>query len=65
MASRATAASSTIIATRATITVSTPIGRATTGFAAGAEVAELAGEFGIERIVEADGDGTVTRRWCL
>ena len=42
--------------------VAAAIGSATTGFAAGAEVAELAGELGVERVVEADGHGTISRR---
>ena len=62
MATRATIASAaTVVTTRATITsIGSAIGGTATGFAAGAEIAELAGEFGIERIVEADGDRTVT-----
>jgi len=63
MATGATIAGTTaVIATRATITsVGSTISNSTTGFAAGAKIAELPGEFGIERIIEADGKRTVTR----
>ena len=45
----------TAIAARAAITsVGSTIGSTATGFAAGAEIAELTGEFGVERVVEAD-----------
>ena len=45
--------------------VAATIGGAAAGLAAGTEVAELAGQLGIERIVEADSDRTVTGRCRL
>ena len=64
MPTRATVAgTAAIVATRAAIgaTVSSAAAR----FATGAEVAELAGELCIERVVEADRNGTIARRSCL
>ena len=62
MATRATVAgAAAVVATRAAVTsVGSTIRGAAAGFAAGAEVAELAGELGVERVVEADGNRTVT-----
>jgi hypothetical protein len=59
---RAAAASATaIIAARAAITsVGSTISSTAAGFAAGTEIAELTGEFGVERVVEADGNRTIT-----
>ena len=56
------AGAAAIIATRATIAFATTISGTATGLATWAEVAKLAGEFGVERIVEADGNRTVTSR---
>ena len=60
MAARATATGTAIVAARATLAVTTAIGGTATGFATGAEVAELAGQFRVERIVEADGQRSIT-----
>ena len=64
MATRATIAGATpVIATRSTVTsIGSTIRRTSTGFTAGAEIAEFTGKLGIERIVEADGNRTVTSR---
>ena len=73
MTPRTTVAGTTaIIATRAAISaIATTIGSTATGLATGAEVAELAGQFGIERVVEADSkrtiagsDGLSRTCWC-
>jgi hypothetical protein len=66
MTPRATVAgTATIVATRATIALATTISGTAAGLATWAEVAELAGEFGIERIVEADCDRTVAGGYGL
>ena len=60
MTPRTTVASTAaIIATRTTIAVAATISGTASGLATRAEIAELAGEFGIERIVEADGNRTI------
>ena len=56
------AGTAAIIATRATIAFATTISGTATGLATGAEVAELAGQFGVERVVEADGKRTIAGR---
>src|SRR5438045_6108276 len=58
MPPRATVAAAAVFATRATIAAVTR--GATAGGTAGAEVAELAGQLGVERVVEADGYRSVT-----
>lgn len=64
MATRAAVAgTAAIVAARAAIaTVAAAICCAATGFATGAEIAELAGQLGIECVVEAHRDRTITGR---
>ena len=61
MATRAAVAGTAAVVTTwaAIATIATAVCSTTAGFAAGAEVAELAGELCVERIVEADGNRTV------
>ena len=59
------AGAAAIVATRATIAFATTISGTATGLATWAEVAKLAGEFGVERIVEADCNRTISCRYGL
>jgi hypothetical protein len=59
------AGTAAIIATRATIAFATTISGAATSLATRAEIAELAGKFGIERIVEADCNRTIAGGYGL
>ena len=59
------AGTAAIIATRTTIAFTATISSTATGLATRAEVAELAGEFGIECIVEADCNRTITGSYGL
>ena len=59
------AGTAAIVATRATIAIATTIGSTATGLATRTEIAELAGEFGIERIIEADRDRTIAGGYRL
>ena len=69
MATRAAATgTAAVVTTWATVTaVAAAVGCTATGFAAGAEIAELPGEFSVERIVEADGNHNVfpTKRFGI
>jgi hypothetical protein len=59
------AGTAAIIATRATIAFATTISSTATGLATWAEVAKLAGEFGVERIIEADCNRTIAGSYGL
>ena len=66
MTTRTTVAgTAAIIATRTTIAVATTISSTASGLATRAEIAELSGEFGVERIVEADCNRTITGGYRL
>ena len=56
------AATATAIAAATTTVAATVVALVATGFAAGAEVAQLTGKLGVELVVEADGDGATLGR---